>query len=261
MLLSLSGRIVESDGGTTLAIREFLALAKRNGYRAVDLRATQLSAATSDAEVAVIQSALAEADLMLFEGACGGKLDASGECDFTKLAGRLAALKAQGMRMGGDLATLKRACRLAAPFGLKVFYQMHTGGPFETVASARKAIDEIGEPNFAVLPEPSNLLMAREKFSADMLAPLKGKIGGVHIQTIEIRPDAQQALKLLDGTEVRYERVDYEQNNQLDFATFFKALRHVGFTGCVNELEPYPGPEKLESTVAKAAKFLSRHVA
>ena len=50
--------------------------------------------------------------------------------------------------------------------------------------------------------------MALEKFSADMLAPLKGRIGRIHVQTIEVHPGAQETLKLSDGTEVYYERVD-----------------------------------------------------
>lgn len=260
MELSLSGRIVESGSNTVIPVREFFELARRNGYKAVDLRASQFNPDTNTAGFNAIQSGLSETGLRIFEGTYSGRLDDSGGKEFVKFAKRLAVLGAQGIRMGGDLAMLKRACILAAPLGLKIFYQMHTGGLFETIASAVKAIEEINEPNFAVLPEPSNLLMAREKFSADMLAPLKGRIGGIHVQTLEIRPGAQQVLKLSDGTEVNYERVDYDQNRQIDFPMFFQALRNVSFEGYVNELEPCPGAEKLEDTVEKAAKFLGRFI-
>ena len=259
MELSLSGRLVESGSGNFLTVREFLDLARRNGYKAVDLRASQLGPDTSDAEFAAIRDALSETGLLVFEGLYGGKLDEAAERDsFVKTVKRLADLGAQGVRVGGDLATLKRFCRLAAPFGLKIFYQMHTGSPFETVASTVRAVAEIDEPNFAVLPEPSNLLLAKERFAEEMFAPLKGIIGGVHVQTVEVRSDAKQTLTLSDGTEVRYERVDYEQNRQLDFTTFFRALRHAGFDGYVNELEPFPGKEKLDDTVARAARFLEK---
>lgn len=260
MELSLSGRIVESGNNTVLSVREFFELARRNGYKAVDLRASQFSQETSDAGFNTIKSGLSETGLRVFEGAFNGSLDGAGEKDFMKFAKRLAVLKAQGIRMGGDLSMLKRACVLASPFGLKIFYQMHTGGLFESIASTAKAISGINEPNFAVLPEPSNLLMARERFSLDMLVPLKGRIGGIHVQTIEVHPGAQEVLKLSDGTEVKYERVDYEQNRQIDFSMFFQALRNVSFEGYVNELEPCPGEEKLEDTVAKAAKFLGRFI-
>ncbi|OGV70812.1 MAG: hypothetical protein A3K19_26850 [Lentisphaerae bacterium RIFOXYB12_FULL_65_16] len=260
MKLSLSGRLVESGKETILPVREFLVLAKRHGYAAVDLRATQLGPTTTDADFAALKAALKETGLAVFEGAFGGKLDAAGEKALTEFASRLASLGAKGLRMGGDLATLKRACQVVAPFHLQILYQMHTNSPFETIASTAKAIAEIAEPNFAVMPEPANLLMAREKFTPDMFAPLRGRIGGVHVQTLEVRPDAKNVLKLTDGTEVRYDRVEYADNRQTDFATFFQALKRAGFDGFVNELEPCPGKEKVEETVANAAAFLARFV-
>ena len=59
---------------------------------------------------------------------------------------------------------------------------------------------------------------------------------------------------------VRYDRVPYEQNTQTDFATFFAALRRVGFDGYVNELEPCPPADELDETVRLAADFLRRHM-
>ena len=158
--------------------------------------------------------------------------------------------------MSGDLPTLKKAAQLAAPVGLRVLYQMHTGGPFETVAVAANSIAEIGEPNFGVMAEPANHLMAGETFSEDMFEPIKDSLFGVHVQTLEIGPDKENALKLADGTEVKYSRVEYADNKQIDFATFFAALKKAGFDGYVNELEPCQPVDELESTITKAAKFL-----
>ncbi|NOZ20652.1 MAG: hypothetical protein GXP25_06135 [Planctomycetes bacterium] len=256
MKLSLSGRLVESGGGTIIPVREFLDLAGRHGYEAVDLRATQLSADTSEADLAAIRAGLAENNLSVFEGAFRGKLDDGGETEFKKLAQIIADLGGEGIRASGDLATLKKAAQLAAPFGLRILYQMHTGGDFETVERAAKSITEIGEPNFGVMAEPANHLMARETFSEDMFEPIKDHLFGVHVQTLEVGPDAENALKLADGTEVRYTRVEYVDNKQIDFKTFFAALKNAGFDGYVNELEPCPGKENLEKTVSKAAAFL-----
>ena len=256
MKLSLSGRLVEAGGGTIVSVREFLDLAGRCGYDAVDLRATQLAPETGEAELGALRAGLAQNNLAVFEGAYRGKLDDDGEKAFSEFAGLIAELEAEGVRFGGDLAALKRAAQLAARHGVRILYQMHTGGPFETIAAAANAIAKIGEPNFGVMPEPANLLMAGETFTEDMFEPLRGRIFGVHVQTLEIGPDKERALKLADGTEMRYERVPYEENRQIDFATFFAALKRAGFDGCVNELEPCPGREELEETVRRAAAFL-----
>ncbi|MEW6356731.1 MAG: TIM barrel protein [Planctomycetota bacterium] len=256
MKLSLSGRLVESGNGTIISVREFLDLAGRHGYQAVDLRATQLNANTSEADLDAIRGGLAENKLSVFEGAFQGKPDGEGETAFKKVARIIADLGGEGIRVSGDLATLKKAARLAAPFGLRILYQMHTGGDFETIKKAVKSIAEIGEPNFGVMAEPANHLMAREKFNKNMFEPIKDHLFGVHVQTLEVRPDAESKLKLADGTEVRFTRVEYADNKQINFKTFFAALRKAGFDGYVNELEPCPGKEKLDETVGKAAAFL-----
>ena len=115
MKLSLSGRLVESGGGTIISNREFLDLAKRCGYDAVDLRATQLSPETPDTEVDAIRAGLAENNLAVFEGAYKGKPDDEGGKTLSEFAKLIADLGGVGIRMGGDVATLKRACRLIAP--------------------------------------------------------------------------------------------------------------------------------------------------
>ena len=224
MRLSLSGRLVESGGGTIIAVREFLDLAGACGYDAVDLRATQLGPETAEAELDALRKGLAENELAVFEGAYRGTLDGEGAGAFSRFAGLIADVGGEGIRCGGDLATLKRAAQIAAPHGVRVLYQMHTGGPFETIASAAEAVAEVGEANFGVMPEPANLLLAGQTFAEEMFEPLRGHIFGVHVQTIEVRPDAESSLRLADGTEVKYGRVTYEANTQIDFATFFAAL-------------------------------------
>jgi len=199
---------------------------------------------------------LTASGLEVFECMFRGELDAAGERVFASFAATASQLGAEGIRMGGDLATLKRAAQLAASTGTRILYQMHTGGPFETVAAAAQSIQEIDEPNFGVMPEPANLVMAGEQFTERMFEPLCGRVFGVHVQTLVVGPDAANVLRLSDGTEVRYERVPYEENDQTDFATFFAALRHIGFEGFVNELEPCQPVEELEDTVARAAVFL-----
>ena len=59
MKLSLSGRLVESAEGPIVPVREFLELAARCGYDAVDLRASQLGPETPEAELGEIRAALA----------------------------------------------------------------------------------------------------------------------------------------------------------------------------------------------------------
>lgn len=258
MKLSLSGRLVEKSGSqTAVPVPEFIRLAARFGYDAVDLRASQVNPDTPSAVLAEVKSALRSTGLSVFAGQYQGKLaDAAEEGRLVAFAARLAELGAYSLRMGAPPPVLKRAAQLVAPLGLRVHYQMHTNSPFETIAGAAAVLAEINEPNFGLVPEPANLSLAGLPFNRDMFAPLRGGIVGVHVQTLVVCSDGANALKLCDGREVRYTRVPYADNRHTPFAVFFDALRQVGFDGYVNELEPMPAEGELENVVREAAAFL-----
>mgnify|MGYP001174002492 FL=1 len=258
MKLSLSGRLVEKSGTqSVMPVADFIRLAARFGYDAVDLRGSQVNPDTPPAVFAELKSVLRATGLAVFAGQYHGKLaDAAEEGRFAEFAAKLADLGTFSIRMGAQPPVLKRAAQLVAPLGLRIHYQMHTNSPFETIAGAAKVLAEINESNFGLVPEPANLALAGLPFSRDMFAPLRGGIVGVHVQTLVVSPDGANALKLCDGREVRYTRVPYAENRHTPFAVFFDALREVGFDGYVNELEPMPAEGELENVVREAAAFL-----
>lgn len=258
MKLSLSGRLVEKGRTeTAMPVPDFICLAARHGYQAVDLRFSQLCPDTPEEAWSEVKSALQAKKMQVFAGQYHGSLaDAAEEERFVQFARNLAELSTFSIRMGAAPSILKRAAQLVAPLGLRIHYQMHTNGPFETIAGAAEVWQEIDEPNFGLVPEPANLALAGLPFSRDMFTPLAKCIVGVHVQTLVVSDDGANALKLSDGREVRYTRVPYAQNQHIPFAIFFDALRQVGFNGFVNELEPKPAEGELEEVIAEAAAFL-----
>ncbi len=262
MKLSLSGRIVELDGKTSaISVIEFLEMAARCGYEAVDLRASQVKPTTTSDELQEIKASLARLKLDVFAGQFNGPLaTAEDEQGFVAFAKSLKNLGAHGIRMAADVAVLKRASQLVATLGLRIQYQMHTNSPFETIVGGAEVVAQIGEPNFGLVPEPANFALAGLKFTENMLEPLRGAIAGVHVQTLTVCPGGVKTLKLKDGRSVSYTRVPYAENDCIPFGTFFNALRNVGFDGYVNELEPRPTDGRSEEMALEAAKFLKRFV-
>jgi len=258
MKLSLSGRIVELNGTTSaMSVCDFLHLAARCGYAAVDLRASQLNPKTTPEEIQAIADTLQTLKLDVYAGQYGGPLATpEDEKRLVSFAETLKALGGQGIRMSAAVPVLKRASQLVAPLGLKIQYQMHTNSPFETIVGGAQVVREIGEPNFGLIPEPANFALAGLEFTEEMLEPLRGAIAGVHVQTLTVFPGGAQTLTLSDGRAVSYTRVPYAENRCIPFATFFQALRHVGFDGYVNELEPRPGDGNSEAMALDAANFL-----
>lgn len=262
MKLSLSGRTVEIGGlETAMPVVDFIEMAARCGYDAVDLRWSQLRADTPAHEVSAIAETLDRLGLDLFCGQYNGPLDSpEDERAFLDFAGTLKGLGAHGVRMFHEPAVLKRAARLVAPLGLWVQYQMHTDSPFETIEGGASVVASIGEPNFGLVPEPANFALAGLEFSQNMLEPLKGAIVGVHVQTLTVSPTGEKSLRLSDGRKVRYTRVPYAENSCIPFDVFFGALLNVGFDGYVNELEPRPADGGSEAMAREAASFLGKWV-
>lgn len=262
MKLSLSGRLVEINAReSAMPVPEFIELASRCGYDAVDLRGSQLNPQTPEADIRNIENALKKLGIKVFAGQYnGGLADANQEEAFVCFAKKLAGLGAISIRMGAEPAILKRACKLVAPLGLKIHYQMHTNSPFETISGAAEVVKSIAEQNFGLAPEPANLALAGLPFNDDMFEPLRGGIAGIHIQTLIVCPDGINALKLNDGTEVRYTRVPYKDNTGIPFKVFFDALRKVGFDGYINELEPRPADGDSESLAKEASDFLRQYL-
>ena len=223
------------------------------------MRASQVKPSTTEAELKEIKRALADLKLDLFAGQYNGPLATpEDEQAFVAFARSLKGLGAHGIRMASAPPVLKRASQLVAPLGLRIQYQMHTNSPFETIAGGAEVVAEIGEPNFGLVPEPANFALAGLEFSEDMLEPLRGAIAGVHVQTLTVFPGGAKTLKLRDGRSVSFTRVPYAQNDCIPFKTFFQALRHVGFDGYVNELEPRPEDGNSEALAMEAASFLRR---
>lgn len=243
MKLYLSGRIIEKLDSRP-GLEEFVALAAETGYDGVGLRAWQMPQPGEPGQIDRMKRLFDEAGL----GVCSITTNLSG------LAGALPAARALGtgvVQMWGDLA--EAAALLDAD--MRVGPQMHTGGEFETVASAARALEKLDSPRVGVIVEPANLMLTGQAWSDELFVPLAGRIIGCNIQSIAVG-QGSGTLNLRDGATVRFERLRYADNDQADFAGYFAALRAVGYDGYVDVIEVLPEETALKQYVADCAEFL-----
>ncbi len=218
MKICLSGRIVE-----TLETRpdtdEFLRFAAGTGYDGVSLRNWQIPRTEKDARK--LRDQLDALGLTISSCNIGGPED----IDFAVAAG-VGAVQA---------ANVEELCR-RLPDGMRIGPQMHTGGTYETISSATEALR--GMPVCAgVFVEPGNHILAGEKFSEDMFLPLRGRIAGCNLQSIEAG-HGESSIQLKSGARVRFTRVPLAENGQIDMNVFLRALRNAGYDDFVNVIEP-----------------------
>jgi len=254
MKLTLSGRIVETSGGSAVSVPEFVHLAKQAGCDAVDLRYSQIGPDACEAVLEQVEQALNDTGIEVALMNAGGITDEGSLQGLLKIADTAGKLKCNTIRVSGPNEMCAKAADAVAPMGVRLCSQIHTGGDYETVTRTQGTLASIGRENFGVIAEPANLMLASQPYDQAALAPIADSVFGVNIQSlIIIGPDeGGNALKLSDGTEVHYQRVPLGENSQFDIDAFFGGLKALGFTGFVNILEPFE-PEVESSAVAQRA--------
>ncbi len=260
MKFSLSGRYVELGAAKhTMTNAQFIELAKRTGYEGVDLRASQLSPDSPPSTLQEVQSALKDTGLHV---AIMGLKDAGekGLAALPKVLEMAKELHCGLIRIGGDAEFIKKAADLAAPHGIRLGSQMHTGGEFETFALAQQTLARIGRPNFGLITEPANHYMAGDTFTADNFRKIAPQIFASNIQSLVVLPPTETAskLKLRSGTTIGYKRLAIQQNTPMNIPAYFAGLRAVGFDGWVNMLEPVPEEKDVEKFAREYLVFLKR---
>ena len=260
MKFSLSGRFVEMGGGKlALPNAEFIAMARRAGYDGVDLRASQLS---EDSPPRALEDVVGALKATGIEVAILGMKDSGekGLASMPKVIELARELGCKLLRVGGDVEFMKKAADVAAPHGIKLGCQMHTGGDFETFDLARQTLARIGRRNFGVITEPANHFMAGDAFTADNLRKVASHLFASNIQSLIVLPPAEapSRLKLRSGREIGYKRMPIQQNAAMNVPGYFAALRAVGFDGWVNMLEPAPEEKDIEKFAREYLVYLRK---
>jgi sugar phosphate isomerase/epimerase len=252
MKLSLSGRIFE--GGPAMPAPAFVRMAKQAGYDMVELRASQVPADSTGDALASIKAALDETGLDVSMLVIGPAKDA------TKWLPIARALGSRNLRASGSSAELLAACKQIDPC-MRIVYQMHSGSLFEDVVTTVRTLAEIPDDRFGVMPEPANLMFAGERWHRDLLLPLRGRIYGCNAQSIVLRAGAESRLRMNNGREVRYGRMDWPENDQIDLPGFVAALQAAGYRDFINFIDPCPKGRSVSEFAAQTAAFARQALA
>jgi sugar phosphate isomerase/epimerase len=237
MKFSLSGRIIEVDYKyCQLSIEEFGEMAGRIGYDAVELRRTQISAATTPDQVKQMRAALDKRGVGVSCLPAGGVKDNESLKELSRLADMAGQLGCRYLSVGfGSTAWARKAADCLEERGLSIAVQTHTGGPFETPAKALKTLKEINRDNFGLTYDPANLFIQRADY-VKAVEQLKDHLFMVSVQCLA--PAAEDEEGAMEHEGFYYKRHLLSEPGGMDFQAVFDALGKVGFDGYVTVLEP-----------------------
>ncbi len=257
MKLCLSGRLVEAMLPRP-SLDEFFTLAAGAGYDGVGLRTWQLASAEFEALADVLEKLMETTRLAVLT--FGPPTAAPG--DWARTVALARRLHVRVLQAGLPIPDLNGRAVSLDP-DMRIGPQMHTGGPFENVAAAAGELAQATDPRVGVIAEPANLLLAgMTDWPAGFLDPLRGRIIGCHLQSLELADagaEGARRLVLRDGTPRYYRRVALRDNRQMRLGDFLREVRRAGYNEFINVIDPaWPGVP-IERQAAETARTL-RHL-
>lgn len=245
MIPALSTRLAEPPGrkdAALLPLGDFARLAKGLGYKALSMRASQLSVDTPKEEVAAARRELDTVGVavsMVTGTVSLAANDARATEPLRSITPHLDLAERLGCRLvrvmlqrEDDVPWARRAADEAGERGITLAHQTHIGTLFETVDSALDVLARISSPHFGVTYEASNLLVCGSAWGRGAVTRLAPHIVNVYLQNWWPHEHGALTLQLNRGP-IKADQIALDDTRGVDYAEVFDALREIGWDGYV----------------------------
>lgn len=269
MQLSLSVRIAEeflSKEKASMPFDELAALAKRCGYGALCMRASQVGVQSSPEAVESAVDSLSENNLSVsmvtgdFDTVYNNENGPNALRNITpylRLAKRLGAPRIRvALKKVSDIEFAKRAADEAAEQDVQLVHQCHTLSLFETVESIEKTLRAVDRPNFGLVYEPANLEICRQDYGGETIKRLAKWIFNVYLQNQALKPDGAVTLPTWCVGDVSFDLISVHDPGGVDYDRVFDGLKSIGYDGTVTVHQSAQPGETPEESASRTADYL-----
>lgn len=269
MKLSLSARVAESFSNkeeASLNLEELIDLARDHGYRALCMRASQAGIHSPPEKVSRMSRRIGEAGLLVsmvtgdFAVPRNDELGPSGLrniAPFLDLAQSFGAdLIRICMKKEEDIPWAQRAADSAAERGIRLAHQAHCASLFETVEGSLQVLEKVGRPNFGIIYEPANWMIAGEDYGRETLKRLGPNLFNVYVQNHRLDPRGEGVIRTWNRGPVRLDHIGLWEPGGVDFEEVFQGLQEVGYRGFVTVHQAFAGIMPVAEAARRSAGFL-----
>ena len=245
MIPALSTRLAEPPGRkdeALVSLADFARLARELGYRALSMRASQVSVDSPPDVVERARRTLNEngVGVVMVTGTVSLAANDARATEPLRhitphldLAERLGSTLVRVMlQREEDIPFAARAAAEAGERGMKLAHQTHIGTLCETVDATLEVVRKVGSPQFGITFEPSNLLVSGSVWGRDAVRRLAPHIVNVYLQNWRAHPGGAMTLQLNAGP-VKADQIALDGASGVDYAEVFDALREIGWDGYV----------------------------
>lgn len=273
MIPSLSTRIAEAPGRkdqALLSLEDLARLAKELGYRALSMRASQLSVETPAERVREARAALDALGMrvsMVTSTVSLAANDAHATDPLRHITPHLDlayALQCDLIRVmiqsDEDIPWAQRAADEAAERGLRLAHQTHVATMCETVDTALDVVARVNRPNFGLTYEPSNMLVCGSEYGPDAIRRLAPHIFNVYFQNWHKHPGGQMTVRTNAGP-IQVDQIPLDDRRGIDLAAVFEGLHAIGWKGYVTVHQTLLTGEDVRGAAARHLAALEPYLA
>ncbi|MEE2947856.1 MAG: sugar phosphate isomerase/epimerase [Verrucomicrobiota bacterium] len=269
MQLSLSVRIAEefhSKEEASMPLGDLARLAKRCGYGALCMRASQVGVQSHSEAIEAAVGCLAEngLDVSMVTGDFdtvynndNGPSALQNITPYLDLAKRLGAPRIRvALKQESDIAHAQRAADEAAERGIQLVHQCHTMSLFETVDNIEQTLNAIDRPNFGLVYEPANLEICGQDYGPATIERLAKWVFNVYLQNQLLKPDGAVTLPTWCAGDVSFDLISVHAPGGVDFGHVLAGLKAIDYDGTLTVHQSAQPGETPESSAAGTADFL-----
>ena len=274
MKLSLSARVAESFSNKRVAsinMAELVALAKKAGYDALCMRASQVGVHSEPQLIAEYNQRIKDSALVVSmvtgdfyvpqndEHGPDGLRNITPYLDLAESFG--ANLIRICMKKDEDIEWAQKASDEAKERYIRLAHQSHNSSPFETVAGSLRVLKAVGRDNFGIIYEPANWFVAGEEYGKEGIEAVQDYIFNVYVQNHRLNPDGEASLGTWGKGQVPVDHIGIWDKGGVDFDEVFGTLHAIGYEGYVTVHQAFAGIMSVEDAVTKSYDYLKTQIA
>jgi sugar phosphate isomerase/epimerase len=269
MKLSLSVRVAEAFGSkekSSMTIDQLIQLAKGHGYEALCMRGSQAGVHSPPEKVREMSAKIRAAGLavsMVTGDFAVPRNDEHGPEGLRNITPYLDLAEAFGadlirvcMKKEEDVPWAQKASDEARERGIRLAHQAHCASLFETVEGSLRVLQAVGRPNFGIIYEPANWLIAGQDYGSETIRKLRPYLFNVYVQNHRLRPGGEATIRTWTRGNVALDHIGLWEQGGVDCADVFGGLHQIGYQGYVTVHQAFAGIMPIETAVKRSAEYL-----
>jgi sugar phosphate isomerase/epimerase len=269
MKLSITVRIAEASGSnqkTIMGFDEVVGIAKKIGYDAIDMRASQGGIQTPKERLREMRKVLDKSGITV--SCVTGDFDIPSNNDDAPNALRniepyldLAEILGSdmirvGMKKDADIAAAQRSCDQARERRIRLAHESHQGTLFETVAGSIDVLKRVNRPNFGLIYEAGNWMVASQDYGPDTIRKLQPWLMNVYIQNYRLNPNGKSRVATWTRGAVPVDLIGSWEPGGVDYPKVFQTLHEIGYQGYITAFAAFGEFATPEQAAAKSYHYL-----